>query len=146
MLLAAGLMYLLEPIKQVDTVLQPNKLEFDTGSYLYHWDRSEDWVEGFDNGYIGIQRSADQANLYFKAGIFTNSYGDFGGVVGAGHYYDDKGRFKQGIEGGVTWGYKDGEGSPVFLGYAGRFDISKTVKFKLHVNPMFMSANVGFNF
>lgn len=145
MFIAATLLSLMAP-DNLDTTLKPNDLEFDMSSYLYHWDRSEKYVEGFDNGYLGIQRSTDQANLYVKAGVFTNSYGNFGAVAGGGLYIDDTGRYKQGIEGGLTYGYKRGEGSPVFIGYAGRFDVGKHLKLKTHINPMFASFNMSFNF
>lgn len=141
MMLAAGLNAALE----VDTELKPNNLELDAGSYLYHWDRSEEWNEGFSNNYIGFQYSVDQANVYMKGSIFKNSYGDDGGVLGGGIYTDDVGRYKQGLEAGITWGYKRDEGSSVFLGYAGRLDVTNTIKLKVHINPTFAGVIMSFD-
>lgn len=130
---------------EVDTTLKPNNLELDAGSYLYHWDRSEDYVEGFDNKYLGLQYSIDQSNVYIKGAIFENSFGNLGGVFGGGVYIDDTGRYKQGVEGGLTYGYERDQGSDVFVGYTGRLDVTNTIKLKVHVNPTFGGLVLSFD-
>ena len=145
MLLAIGLSAAIQGFTDVDTTLKPNEWELDIGSYVYHWDRSEDWNEGFDNHWVGFQRSVDQANVYIKGAVFENSYGDLSGILGTGVYFDDTGRYKQGIEFGFPIGYDDeAEHGDIFIGYSGRIDITNKSMLKLHINPVFGGLTLSF--
>lgn len=113
-------------------------------SFLVHTNRNGDWVEGFDNNYIGLSYYwQEEPDNYTKGGYFINSYGNPGAVLGMGQYTDTDGIWHQGWEAGITYGYESGEGSPVFLGYAGKLIVDDIGSVKVHANPMFVGITLS---